>query len=46
MREGGSSVLQGYLEGSNVDPAHEMAGLIEVMRHFESLQKPRSSSTT
>lgn len=39
MREGGSSVLQGYLEGSNVDPAHEMAGLIEVMRHFESLQK-------
>lgn len=39
MREGGSSVLQGYLEGSNVNPAHEMAGLIEVMRHFESLQK-------
>lgn len=38
-REGESSVLQGYLEGSNVDPAREMVGMIDVMRHFESLQK-------
>jgi len=38
-REGESSVLQGYLEGSNVDPAREMVGMVDVMRHFESLQK-------
>lgn len=38
-REGDSSVLQGYLEGSNVDPSREMVGMIDVMRHFESLQK-------
>lgn len=38
-REGESSVLQGYQEGSNVDPAREMVGMIDVMRHFESLQK-------
>lgn len=38
-REGDSTVLQGYLEGSNVDPAREMVGMIDVMRHFESLQK-------
>lgn len=39
MRDSESSVLQGYLEGSNVDPAREMVGMIDVMRHFESLQK-------
>lgn len=38
-QDGAFSVLQGYLEGSNVDPAHEMVGTIDVMRHFESLQK-------
>ena len=38
-REGESTVLQGYQEGSNVDPAREMVGMIDVMRHFESLQK-------
>lgn len=38
-QDGTFSVLQGYLEGSNVDPAKEMVGMIEVMRHFESLQK-------
>ncbi|RBL81311.1 hypothetical protein DDE05_45235 [Streptomyces cavourensis] len=32
-------MLQGYQEGSNVDPAREMVGMIDVMRHFESLQK-------
>lgn len=38
-QDGEFSVLQGYLEGSNVDPAREMVGMIDVMRHFESLQK-------
>lgn len=38
-RDGDSTVLQGYLEGSNVDPAREMVGMIDAMRHFESLQK-------
>lgn len=38
-QDGAFSVLQGYLEGSNVDPAREMVGMIDVMRHFESLQK-------
>lgn len=38
-QDGTFSVLQGYLEGSNVDPAREMVGMIDAMRHFESLQK-------
>lgn len=38
-QDGAFSVLQGYLESSNVDPAREMVGMIDVMRHFESLQK-------
>lgn len=30
---------QGYLEGSNVNTAHEMVRLIETVRHFEANQK-------
>ncbi len=33
------SVRQGYLEGSNVNPADEMIQLIEVQRQFETMQK-------
>ncbi|MDB5874624.1 MAG: hypothetical protein JWQ07_4066 [Ramlibacter sp.] len=32
-------VRQGFLENSNVDSAREMTGLIQAMRHFESMQK-------
>lgn len=32
-------VLQGYLEGSNVEPVTEMIKLMEVIRHFEASQK-------
>jgi flagellar basal-body rod protein FlgG len=39
MPQAVSTVLQRYLEGSNVDPVREMVHVIEVMRHFESLQK-------
>ena len=35
----GPVVLQRHLEGSNVDTAREMVGVMEVMRHFEALQK-------
>lgn len=30
---------QGYLENSNVSSVHEMVGLMQTMRHFESMQK-------
>ncbi|HGY55148.1 MAG TPA: flagellar basal-body rod protein FlgF [Caldithrix abyssi] len=33
------NVQQGFLEGSNVNPAEEMIQLIEVQRQFESAQK-------
>jgi flagellar basal-body rod protein FlgG len=32
-------IQQGYLEGSNINPAQEMISLIEVQRQFESVQK-------
>ncbi len=32
-------VRQGFLEGSNVNPAEEMMALIEVQRQFESVQR-------
>jgi flagellar basal-body rod protein FlgF len=32
-------VRQGYLEGSNVSPMHEMVSLLESVRHLETLQK-------
>ena len=34
-----AQVKQGYLENSNVTPVHEMVQLMQIMRHFESLQK-------
>lgn len=33
------TVQQGFLEGSNVNPAEEMIQLIEVQRQFESIQR-------
>jgi flagellar basal body rod protein FlgG len=33
------NVLQGYLEGSNVSPTHEMVDLITISRAYESNQK-------
>jgi flagellar basal-body rod protein FlgG len=33
------AVLQGFLEGSNVNAAEEMINLIELEKHFESMQK-------
>jgi|AntRauTorckE6833_2_1112554.scaffolds.fasta_scaffold04593_4 flagellar basal-body rod protein FlgG len=35
----GSSIMQGYLEGSNVNVVEEMASMIEVTRAYESNQK-------
>ena len=32
-------ILQGYIEGSNVDPVKEMIEMIDVMRNYESGQK-------
>jgi flagellar basal-body rod protein FlgG len=32
-------VRQGFLENSNVSSSYEMTGLVQVMRHFESMQK-------
>lgn len=32
-------VIQGNLEGSNVDPVQEMISMIELQRHFESSQR-------
>ena len=40
----GASVVQGALEGSNVDPLHGMAELIESSRFFESQQKVMQAS--
>jgi flagellar basal body rod protein FlgG len=34
-----TKVMQGYLEGSNVDSASEMVRLIELTRHIESIQR-------
>lgn len=34
-----SHVMQGYMEGSNVDSAHEMINTVETLRHFEMNQK-------
>jgi len=33
------ALLQGFLEGSNVNAAEEMINLIELEKHFESMQK-------
>ena len=35
MLEGGGAILQGFLEGSNVDPVSEIARMIEVSRAYE-----------
>ena len=32
-------VLQGFLEGSNTTPTHEMSELMTTLRHFEANQK-------
>ena len=37
--EAAATVRVGYLEGSNVQPAHEMVRLMETTRHFEAMQK-------
>ena len=37
-------VLQGFLEGSNVNPVKEMVEMIEVLRSFEAAQKVMSST--
>ena len=34
----GSSVYQGFIEGSNVNAVKEMSDLIKAHRHFESIQ--------
>ena len=34
-----TTIKQGFLEKSNVNPVEEMMGLIEVQRQFESTQK-------
>lgn len=34
-----AEVRQGHLEGSNVNPMHEMVQLLQTLRHFESMQK-------
>lgn len=34
-----AEVIQGYLEGSNVDGAYEMINTVETLRHFELNQK-------
>jgi flagellar basal-body rod protein FlgF len=40
----GASVVQGALEGSNADPLHGMASLIEASHFFESQQKVMQTS--
>ncbi|MBV8660333.1 MAG: flagellar hook-basal body protein [Burkholderiales bacterium] len=37
--ETSATLRTGYLEGSNVVPLHEMVGMMETSRHFESQQK-------
>lgn len=37
--ERSTQLRQGHLENANVDSAHEMVGLTQTMRHFESLQR-------
>jgi flagellar basal-body rod protein FlgG len=35
----GTTLRQGYLENSNVQPMHEMVQMMQTMRHFESMQR-------
>jgi flagellar basal-body rod protein FlgF len=44
MREAAPEVIQGALEGSNVDPMRVMVELIEASRHFEAQQKLMQTS--
>lgn len=39
LEDAGSSVRQGYLESSNVNPTGEMVLLMETLRHFEAAQR-------
>ena len=39
LADGALQLRQGYLENSNVSAMREMVGLMQTMRHFESLQK-------
>ena len=39
-----ASVIQGYLEGSNVDLSQEMTRLIEISRNFEAAQRIMSTN--
>ena len=34
-----TSIRQGFLEGSNTTPIHEMGALMDTLRHFEANQK-------
>ena len=33
------NILQGYLEGSNANPVHQMVQIIETLRNFQGYQK-------
>ena len=33
------NILQGYLEGSNANPVHQMVQMIETLRNFQGYQK-------
>ena len=39
LGEAGSAVVQGYLEGSNVNPLEEMVNLLEAFRAYEAVAK-------
>jgi flagellar basal-body rod protein FlgF len=44
IREADASVIQGALEGSNVDSMRAMVELIEASRYFEAYQKTMQTS--
>jgi flagellar basal-body rod protein FlgG len=43
-RPEGLKILQGYLEGSNVNPVREMTKMIEIQRTYEACQKAVTSA--
>jgi flagellar basal body rod protein FlgG len=42
----GTKIIQGALEGSNVDPIRSMVELVEASRYFEAYQKAMQASDT
>lgn len=44
LRQGEARVIQGALEGSNVDPMHSMIELTEIGRYFEAYQRAMQTS--